>query len=110
MNIIKESFKRASPENEYKESWFGKIIYTDKKVLKINFHIGKVDFSYSGRIFYEKRDMDEYYLDILHADRDAKKDIEDKIKRWLVKNDIILENVKSWGENGFWYDLKIYLN
>jgi len=73
VDIIKESFRNVSPENEYIENWFGKRIYTDRKVLKINFHISEVDYSYSGRISYEKRDMDEYYLEILHADREAKK-------------------------------------
>lgn len=110
VDIIKESFRRISPEDEYSENWFGKRIYTNRKVLKTHFSISKIVFSSSERISYEKLDMDEYYLEILHADPNAKKIIEDKFKRWLVENGIIIENIKSWGDNGFWYDLKMYLN
>lgn len=65
--------------------------------------------NYNGRIRYECMDCDEYDRYVIYADKEAIKEIEDNVKTWLCDNEIHIEDYKTFGENGFYYSLKIYL-
>lgn len=109
IQMIKDSFKKRTPEEEYKENFFGTRVYNGKKILRADLCIHSVVYNHAGRIRFEAINDEEYITNVIYADKASIKTIKNNVKTWLNKNDIIIDNISTLSRNGFAYDLKIYL-
>lgn len=109
IQMIKDDFQRHAPEEEYKESFFGKRIYNGKKILRASLKIPTVVYNHAGRIRLECIDHEEYDENVIYADKSSIKNIRNIVESWIEENDIIIDEVTNWGRDGFRYNLKMYL-
>lgn len=114
--LVKESFKKAQPEKEFRTNWIGKKICTGKIILRGRVEIKEVIPKCKNYNKIEHRecetgyDTDTWYYDVIYADEEDIEIIKQKVCEWIHENDIEIDYYKNIENGGFVYALKIYID
>lgn len=116
IDIVKESFKKAEPEKEFKTNWLGMKIFTGYDVLIGWLEIREVipKCKNYNEVMYRKQERgfetDTWYYNVIYADEEDVKIIRKKLRKWFRENDIEIDSFRKKENGGFSYRLKIYID
>lgn len=116
IDIVKESFKKAKYEKEFRINWLGMKIFTGHEVLFGYLEIREVrpKCKNHNKVMYHKQETgyetDTWYYDVIYADEEDVKIIRKKICKWFQENDIEIDQFRKQKDGGFSYRLKIYID